>query len=156
MIRKAEPKDAPRISALLRQVLEVHAAARPDMFLSGTQKYSEAEVTALMQNPDRPIFVETDETGCVRGYAFCIAQTIRGEGSIVGRKELYIDDLCVDETERRTGVARRLFAFVQAYAKDNGYAWVTLNVWEGNDNALAFYRAMGMCPRSTTLELPIG
>ena len=38
MIRFAEPKDAPRISALLRQVLEVHAAIRPDMYRSGTQK----------------------------------------------------------------------------------------------------------------------
>ena len=28
MIRRAEPKDAPRISALLRQVLEVHAAVQ--------------------------------------------------------------------------------------------------------------------------------
>lgn len=155
MIRKAEPKDAPRISALLRQVLEVHAAARPDMFLSGTQKYSEAEVTALMQNPDRPIFVETDETGCVRGYAFCIAQTIRGEGSIVGRKELYLDDLCVDETARKSGVGRRLFRYVEQYAKDNGFDWITLNVWNDNQSALAFYRAMGLKPRRTILEYRI-
>ena len=155
-IRFAERKDAPRISALLRQVLEVHAAIRPELFLHGTQKYSEAEVMALIENPDCLIFVETDGTDTARGYCICYPKKIEhGQFARVGRKELYIDDLCVDETERRTGVARRLFAFVQAYARDNGYAWVTLNVWEGNDNALAFYRAMGMCPRSTTLELPI-
>ena len=156
MIRKAEPKDAPRISALLRQVLEVHAAIRPELFLSGTQKYTEAEIVSLIAQPDCIIFVDTDETDTTRGYCICYIKDIpHGQFARVGRKELYIDDLCVDETERRTGVARRLFAHVKAYAKENGFAWITLNVWEGNDNALAFYHAMGMQPRSTTLELPV-
>lgn len=39
-IRKAEPRDIPRILELLLQVLEVHAAGRPDLFKSGTTKYS--------------------------------------------------------------------------------------------------------------------
>ncbi len=155
MIRRAEPKDAPRISALLKQVLEVHAAIRPELFLSGTQKYSEEEIVALIGQPDCIIFVDTDAADRTRGYCVCYEKEIpHGRFGRVGRKELYIDDLCVDEAERRTGVARRLFAHVKAYAKKNGFAWITLNVWEGNDGALAFYREMGMRPRSTTLELP--
>ena len=156
MIRRAEPKDAPRISALLRQVLEVHAAIRPELFQSGTQKYSEAEIVALIGQPDCIIFVDTDEADRTRGYCVCYQKEIaQGQFGRVGRKELYIDDLCVDETERRTGVAKRLFTHVKAYAKENGFAWITLNVWEGNNDAAAFYRAMGMRPRSTMLELPI-
>ena len=156
MIRRAEPKDAPRISALLRQVLEVHAAIRPELFLSGTQKYSEEEILALITQPDCVIFVDTDEADLTRGYCVCYEKTIpHAQFGRVGRKELYIDDLCVDEKDRRTGVAQRLFAHVKAYAKENGFAWITLNVWEGNDSALAFYRRMEMRPRSTTLELPV-
>ena len=155
MIRRAEPKDAPRISALLRQVLEVHAAIRPELFLSGTQKYSEEEILALIRQPDCIIFVETDGKDTTLGYCVCYEKDVpHAKFGRVGRKELYIDDLCVDETERRNGVARRLFAHVKADAKENGFAWITLNVWEGNDGALAFYREMGMRPRSTTLELP--
>ena len=156
MIRRAEPKDAPRISALLKQVLEVHAAIRPDMFRSGTQKYSEKEILALLEQPDCRIFTETDETDRVRGYAICYEKQIADDGVTVGRRELYIDDLCVDEAERRKGVAKRLFAYVRRFAADNGFDWITLNVWSDNVNAAAFYRAMGMQPRRIILEQRLG
>ena len=155
MIRRAEEKDAPRISALLKQVLEVHAAVRPDMYRSGTQKYSEADVKKLLADPDCVLFVETDETDRTVGYAICFVQEIKDDGIIVGRRELYIDDICVDEAARRTGVGQRLFARVKAYAKEAGFDWITLNVWNDNVNALAFYRRMGLTERKTILEYRI-
>ncbi len=155
MIRRAEPKDAPRICALLRQVLEVHAAIRPDLFLSGTQKYSEGGVLALLKEPGCRIFVETDEADVLRGYCICYVQQVSGDGVMIERRELYIDDLCVDEACRRTGVAGRLFEHVKRYASDNGFDWITLNVWNDNTGALAFYREMGLKPRRTILEMPV-
>jgi len=155
MIRRAEEKDAPRISALLKQVLEVHAAARPDMYRSGTQKYSEADVVALLADPACVLFVETDETDRTIGYAICFVHEIKDDGIIVGRRELYIDDLCVDETLRKTGVGRRLFEHVKAFASERGFDWITLNVWNDNQNALAFYRRMGLKARKTILEYRI-
>lgn len=155
MIRRAEPKDAPRISALLRQVLEVHAAARPDLFQTGRQKYTEEGVLTLLENPDCVLFVETDAADSAVGYAICYAETVEDGGAMKGRRELYIDDICVDEAARRTGVGQRLFAHVKQYALDAGFDWITLNVWEGNDPALAFYRRMGLTPRKTTLECRI-
>ena len=155
MIRRAEPKDAPRISALLRQVLEVHAAVRPDMYRSGTQKYSETDVLNLLNDPACVLFVETDENDRVRGYAISFVQEIQDDGIIVGRREMYIDDICVDECTRRTGVGQRLFEHVKAYAKEAGFDWVTLNVWNDNKTALAFYKQMGLSERKTILEYRI-
>ena len=155
MIRRAEPKDAPRISALLKQVLEVHAAVRPDMYRSGTQKYSEADVTDLLNDPDCVMFVETDGNDRAIGYAICFRKTVADDGIIVGRRELYIDDLCVDEAERKQGVGQRLFAHMKTYAAENGFDWITLNVWNDNVNALAFYRKMGLRERKTILEYRI-
>ncbi len=155
MIRRAEEKDAPRISALLKQVLEVHAAVRPDMYRSGTQKYSEADVKKLLADPDCVLFVETDGTDRTVGYAICFVHEIGDDGIVVGRRELYIDDLCVDETARRTGVGQRLFEHVKAFAKEQGFDWITLNVWNDNVNALAFYRRMGLTERKTILEYRI-
>ena len=40
-IRRATDKDIADVLRLLSQVLEVHAAIRPDIFVSGTTKYSE-------------------------------------------------------------------------------------------------------------------
>ena len=152
MIRRAEPKDAPRISALLRQVLEVHAAVRPDMYRSGTQKYSEADVLKLLEDPDCVLFVETDETDRVKGYAISFVQEIRDDGIVVGRRELYIDDICVDDCCRGQGVGRSLYGHALAYARDLGCYNVTLNVWCLNPGAMKFYEAMGMKPYKVGME----
>ena len=42
-IRRAIEKDIDRILELLSQVLEVHANARPDIFISGKTKYTNDE-----------------------------------------------------------------------------------------------------------------
>ena len=74
------------------------------------------------------------------------------------RKELYIDDLCVDENARGGGVATALFRYVTDIAKAEGANFITLNVWQGN-SALKFYEKMGMKPRKIMMEqkcLPLG
>ena len=38
------------------------------------------------------------------------------------------------------------------YAREQGCYDVTLNVWEGNDNARAFYEKMGMFVKETQME----
>jgi ribosomal protein S18 acetylase RimI-like enzyme len=40
-------------------------------------------------------------------------------------------------------------------AKMNGFQFITLNVWEGNDSAMRFYEKMGMKPRKVCMELPL-
>ena len=70
------------------------------------------------------------------------------------RKELYIDDLCVDEAARGKGVATALFRFVTDTAKAAGADFITLNVWHGN-SALDFYEKMGMKPRKVFMDLPL-
>ena len=49
-IRKAEEKDIPRLLALLGQVLQIHAEIRPDVFVSGTTKYTACELAGLLKH----------------------------------------------------------------------------------------------------------
>ena len=42
-IRRATAADIPQIDELLRQVLEVHHAGRPDLFKGGVKKYTDEE-----------------------------------------------------------------------------------------------------------------
>jgi ribosomal protein S18 acetylase RimI-like enzyme len=67
-------------------------------------------------------------------------------------KYLFIDDLCVDESCRGQHVGSRLFEYVKEEAKKLGCYHVTLNVWEGNDNANAFYEKMGMKTKERQME----
>ena len=149
-IRLAEKRDIPGMIELLHQVGDIHHNIRPDIFRPGCLKYDETALAALLQEEDKPIFVAV-RGNFVAGYCFCQHREYRGSATLTDRKEIYIDDLCVDESCRGQGIAKQLYDHVLDYAQSVGCAFVTLNVWTGN-TAEAFYRKMGMTPRSVTME----
>ena len=151
LIRRAEISDIPDLLRLLVQVCNVHQDIRPDIFKRDGVKYTESDLTALLQDESRPVWCALEE-GDFLGYCFCQWKECRDSSVSTDRKELYIDDLCVDETARGKGVATALFRFVTETAKAEGTDFITLNVWHGN-SAQKFYEKMGMKPRKTTLEL---
>ncbi len=153
MIRRAEEKDIDRLLYILSQVLEVHAKIRPDLFISGTTKYSEDELKEIVRDDKRPIYVYVDDSDMTLGYAFCIIKEPVFTSTMHPKTCMFIDDLCVDEAYRGQKIATRLFDFVKEEAKRIGCYEVTLNVWEGNDSARAFYDRMGMKVKETQLEL---
>lgn len=150
MIRKANKNDIGRIIELLHQVNMVHHEIRPDLFKSYTTKYNEQELEALLDNDSKPIFVYDD--GEVLGHAFCQITDVKNHKLLQDAKTLYIDDICVDEKARGKHVGKALYEFVRDYAKSIGCYNMTLNVWEGNDPALSFYKNMGMKVQKTGME----
>lgn len=154
MIRRAEDRDIPQVLCLLEQVNRVHHGIRPDLFRL-TTKYTGEELRRIFADDEAPVFVY-DENGQVRGYIFTVLLDHSPNHMLTPIKELYIDDLCVDETARGKGVATALYRHVLDFAKANGCYNVTLNVWTGNDGALAFYQKMGMQPQKTKLEAIVG
>ena len=152
IIRRACEGDTESILNLLSQVLEVHAWIRPDVFISGPTKYSAEDLARMYRDDERPIYV-AEEDGAVRGYAFCqIKRPVQTPPMMVPQTVLYIDDICVDAWARRKHVGLILFDHVKKEARRLGCSSITLNVWEGNDAALKFYRSMGMKTRSRTIE----
>ena len=150
-IRLASNTEIPGMIDLLQQVGEVHHQIRPDLFRAGAQKYNEADLEALLKDPDRPIFAAIEE-GKLLGYCFCVIEEVKENPVLCDVKSLYIDDLCVDESCRGQGVASGLYAHVCSYAKSIGCRSITLNVWCGNDNAMHFYESRGMKPRKIYME----
>lgn len=153
-IRFAQQKDIPRLIALLDQVGEVHHRIRPDIFPSGTRKYDEAALATLLQDENRPIFV-AEADAIVLGYCFCVLKAHQSGSASTQRLELYIDDLCVEESCRSLGVGTGLYGHACAYAKSLGCSHVTLNVWCGNHRAMAFYEKLGLRSRSIMMEMPL-
>ena len=152
-IRRAVSKDIPDVLHLLSQVLEVHAKIRPDLFIPQTTKYGNDELEEMFLDDSRPVYVATDDDDRTIGYAMCQIEEPKFSSTMVYRKIMFIDDLCVDEKARGLHVGRKLFEHVKSEAKRLGCYEVTLNVWEGNDAALAFYNAMGMKTKETQMEL---
>lgn len=154
IIRQAVQGDIPGLLRLLLQVGQVHHELRPDIFRPHTLKYDRPALAQLLCDDSRPVFVAVEE-GTMLGYCFCVHREYRDSGVSTDRKELYIDDLCVEEQCRGQGVASGLYRFVTDYARTQGCAFITLNVWCGNDNAMGFYEKMGLRPRSITMEQPL-
>ena len=152
-IRRAKKKDIDAVLRLLRQVLELHAAIRPDIFRPGTTKYTRSELLAIFADERRPVYVAADEEDRVLGYAFCVLREQPFSNNMVPFTSLFVDDLCVDAEARGAHVGSALFEYVKKEAARLGCYEVTLNVWEGNDGAMAFYQKMGMKPKETQMEL---
>ena len=141
----------PAMLRLLRQVGQVHHEIRPDIFRSGALKYEEAALRALLQDNDRPIFI-AEERGQVLGYCFCVLKDYRGSGVQTDRVELYIDDLCVDESCRGQHIGKALYENACKYARMSKCHSVTMNVWSCNESAMKFYESLGLKPQKIGME----
>ena len=153
-IRTATEQDIPGMLELLLQVGQVHHEIRPDIFPDRTLKYDENALCEVLKDKTRPIFVAV-QGSFVAGYCFCVHKDYTGSSVSTPRKELYIDDLCVDENRRGRGIAGALYRHVTAYAKEQGCQFITLNVWCGNDGAMRFYENAGLRPRNIMMEMPL-
>lgn len=149
-IRKARMSDIPVLNELLQDILQVHHQVRPDIFRSSGQKFSEEELSALLDNPTKPVFVyEVD--GKVVGHLFCELATATGD-VLEPAKTLFIDDLCVASTARSQKIGEQLYDFALSYAKEQGCHNLTLDVWADNAGAVRFYERLGMKPQKFRME----
>lgn len=153
MIRKANKNDIPGVISLLFQVNAVHHEIRPDLFKGNTVKYNEQELAELFNDESKPIFVYADEDGNILGHAFCQIIDIRNNQLLQDIRTLYIDDICVDENARGRHIGKALYEHVRDFAKSIGCNNMTLNVWEGNNSAMHFYKSMGMKVQKTGMEI---
>jgi ribosomal protein S18 acetylase RimI-like enzyme len=153
-IERANNQHIPGLIRLLYQVGKVHHEIRPDIFRAGAIKYTEKDLEVLLADENRPVFAAL-EGETVLGYCFCRIEDCRGTTVLTDRVEVYIDDLCVEESCRGRGIAGELYNHVCAWARELGCAFVTLNVWCGNDGAMKFYEKMGMTPRKIFMEVKL-
>ena len=150
-IRFAQKEDVSGILTLLRQVGQVHHQGRPDIFRSNAQKYGASQVLAMMDSSKTPIFVAVED-GKVLGYGFCIIKEHAMDPVIADHRELYIDDLCVEENCRGQHIGKAIYEAIVRYGKMRKCYNVTLNVWSCNTDAMKFYESLGLKPQKIGLE----
>jgi len=151
-VRRAGREDIGRLTELLHDVLEVHAAIRPDIFIPGTVKYTTEELEGILQDDTRPVYTAADGQGRVVGYAFCQLQQQPFSNTMIPFTSMFIDDLCVDPACRGQHIGQALFEHVKAEARRLGCYEITLNVWAGNGPAERFYESMGMKTQERRME----
>ena len=152
-IRYAVDSDKDSIIELLKEVLEVHSLIRPDIFKSGTTKYTKDEVENIINDKNRITLVALKDDNIV-GYIMGIIKKTNNH-TMHNFSYLYIDDICVSKKERGKGIGTMLFEYIKNISKELGLYEITLNVWEGNDKAKEFYKKLGLKIKEIEMELII-
>lgn len=152
IIRRAEKEDIPKINDLLMQVCMVHHSGRPDLFKNGAGKYTDEQLSEMIFDDEKPIFVAADSDNSVLGYVFCIFEQHINSNILTDVKTLYIDDLCVDESKRGLHIGKQLYDYACDFAKKSGCYNLTLNVWSCNQTAMRFYEQCGLKPQKIHME----
>ncbi|MBQ9276616.1 MAG: GNAT family N-acetyltransferase [Clostridia bacterium] len=152
LIRHAEKSDIPKLLDLLRQVHSLHAEIRPDIFVSDKTKFTAEQLSAMLDDEKNNIYVAVSDAGEVVGHVFYTFRDQAKPDNMHQFRSAFIDDLCVDKNARRAHIGNALFEFVKEKAKQKNCYEIVLAVWEGNDDAKAFYDKMGMKPKETLME----
>lgn len=154
MIRKAEEKDAPRVLELLKEIVKLHNAGRPDIFSGENPKYDIPALLRKFQNPQESIFVSVDENDVVNGYVMCVLEE-KDDPFFTQRpyRTLYVDDLCVDKNARGGGIGKALMERAKEDARARGCYNLDLNVWACNTDAIRFYEKIGMQKQRQYMEM---
>ena len=153
-VRFAREDELGRVNELRRQVSELHAAGKPDVFKPGFPREMEDFLLLIWNDPEKEVVV-AEQDGRVCGYAV-LHYIHRPENPSKFKMDyLDIDEFGVDEACRRQGAATAMIDFIRAYAKEKGLRRIELNMWEFNKGALAFYEAVGFATYRRYMEMDL-
>ena len=68
-------------------------------------------------------------------------------------KTIHLEDVCVDEACRGTGIGGALMEYVTDWAKANGCDHMDLDVWEFNEGARRFYERWGFATQKRRMDM---
>ena len=153
-VRFAKKNELERVNELRRQVHELHAAGRPDIFKPCFPPELRDHIDAIWNDPGQEIVVN-ERDGFLCGYAV-LHRINKPENPFMHKRDyLDIDEFGVDEAFRRTKVATEMMVLIRAYAKENGIQRIGLNMWEFNQDALAFYETIGFATYRRYMETDV-
>lgn len=142
IIRLAQQSDLPQVNAIRRQVHEVHAQGRPDIFHPEFGGALESHIDEIFGGEQTEIVV-ADREGQICGFAVLEIIDKPETPYSLARRFLRVSEFGVDEVCRRQGIGTRLFDFIKQYAAENGFDTIELDMWEFNEVALPFYESVG-------------
>ena len=115
----------------------MHVTARPDIFQPSGTLLTKEEYEAMQKDDTYFLYMARTSGGETAGL--CFAKLTETASPL-----LYIEDFIVSDPFRRRGIGRMLYAKIKEAAVLSGAEGAELTVWNFNESAAAFYRALGM------------
>jgi ribosomal protein S18 acetylase RimI-like enzyme len=142
-ISLATHEDIHSLAILNKEVQNLHAKARPDLFKLDPDLDEMADFfSEMLDDGDNRIFINRID-GQPVAYLYC--QIIRRPGNafMFPYSVVYIHHIAVKMNLRGRGCGRKLIQAVYQLANDEDIPQVALDVWSFNSNAQAFFNRMG-------------
>jgi ribosomal protein S18 acetylase RimI-like enzyme len=152
-IRFATEQDAETIAALNEGVQRIHAEAHPHLFRPASpETFSVSYVRQLLSNPDTRMFMACEQGEPV-GYLY--AQVVHRPEAAHRHAwvHLQLHQMAVAEAHRRAGCGRALIQAAVGYARAQGIATVTCEVWSFNAPSRALISQLGFRPYAESFWL---
>ena len=151
-IRKANKSDYESSLSLFRQVHELHVCERPDLYKENSTPVSQELFESQLNDIKQHIFVATIGNEIV-GVIMMKEEEITENSFVKARKVLFINSLCITETQRKKGIGKRLMKYVFVFGKSLKVESIELGVSEKNSYAVEFYESIGMTTKSRKMEI---
>ena len=122
-IRKAQIEDYEIIDNFIEELHDMHVKARPDMYRPAEHVYTMSEYKQILNSDDKEVLVYEEA------------------GRVVAA---YVEDIFVDKKKKKKGIGAELYKYVRKLAQERKCQRIELMVWEFNQDAIQFYKKMGM------------
>ena len=133
IIRKGVKKDIPQVLDLIKELAEFENA--PDQV---TNTIERLENDGFGNQPVYNLFVAESENKII-GMAITYFRYSTWKG-----KNLYIEDLIINEKFRREGIGLKVFEEVKKFAKNTSCVGISLQVLDWNKIGINFYKKLNM------------
>jgi ribosomal protein S18 acetylase RimI-like enzyme len=151
-IRLASEADYGALGPVFAEAERYHREALPHVFRAPQGRFPPPSLfRQWVSEAGSAVFV-ADDAGDLVGFVTVRADSAPDEGILQPRDFAVVDTLAVRSDQRRRGIGRSLLEAVHGWARERRLGHVSLNVWEFNQSAIDFYRALGYQTVSRQME----
>ena len=153
IIRKAETSDFQGVHKLIMQVHKLHVNERSDLYKDiDPMNFDEFKIELSNSNN---IYLVAEFKSEIVGICFSQIKELSNNKIMKDRKILHIENICVDKNHQKKGIGKKLYKEIVQIAKERNIKNIELMVWEFNENAIKFYKNLGMSIKNLKFEQKI-
>lgn len=153
IIRKPETVDFQGVHKLMMQVHKLHINERNDIY-KDVDPINFDEFKNELSNSNN-IYLIAEFKNEIVGICFSQIKEISNNKIMKDRKILHIENICVDKNYQKKGIGKKLYEQIVQLAKERNIDNIELLVWGFNENAINFYKNLGMNIKNLRFEQKI-
>jgi len=154
-IRVASEADYGALGPVFAEAERYHREALPHVFRAPQGQFPPPSLFRQWVSDSGSAVFVADDLGDPVGFVTVRTDSAPDEGILQPRSFAVVDTLAVRSDQRRRGIGRSLLEAVHGWARERRLGHVSLNVWEFNQSAIDFYRALGYQTVSRQMECPL-